>query len=152
MSDGSFIWLVLFGQMFSWMLETREREATIAYESKAHHVQERLISTAASHEHSRRAIVDFVDDYRAGRLGRKAAAVIAFDPAKFDAGSEEAPAVQYVWRRKVDDETGKKQLLKVAICPNCGEPLAKGLIEVSGDKTVETVYCPNNCDLRPYAF
>lgn len=54
----------LFGQMFSWILESRERETTVAYETKAHHVQDRLISTAATHEHSRRAIVDFIDDYR----------------------------------------------------------------------------------------
>ena len=54
----------LFGQMFSWILETREREATMAYETRAQHIQERLIEAAASHEHSQRAIVDFVDDYR----------------------------------------------------------------------------------------
>lgn len=54
----------LFGQMFSWILEAREREATVAYEARAHQVQERLIEAAASHEHSQRAIVDFIDDYR----------------------------------------------------------------------------------------
>lgn len=54
----------LFGQMFSWIVEGREREGDVAYEARAHHVQERLIDTAASHEHSRRAIVDFLGDYR----------------------------------------------------------------------------------------
>ena len=54
----------LFGQMFSWILESREREATVAYESRAHQIQERLIEAATSQEHSRRAIVDFIDDYR----------------------------------------------------------------------------------------
>lgn len=54
----------LFGQMFSWIIETREREATIAYETRAQQIQERLIEAAASHEHSHRAIVDFVDEYR----------------------------------------------------------------------------------------
>jgi len=54
----------LFGQMFSWILESREREETVGYESRAHQIQERLIEAAASHEHSRRAIGDFVDDYR----------------------------------------------------------------------------------------
>ncbi len=54
----------LFGQMFSWIIETREREATTAYETRAQQIQERLIEAAASHEHSQRAIVDFVDDYR----------------------------------------------------------------------------------------
>jgi light-regulated signal transduction histidine kinase (bacteriophytochrome)/CheY-like chemotaxis protein len=54
----------LFGQMFSWILEGRERESDMAYESRAHQIQERLIETAATHEHSRRAIIDFVADYR----------------------------------------------------------------------------------------
>ena len=54
----------LFGQMFSWILETREREVTMSYETRAHQIQERLIEAASGHEHSRRAIVDFVGDYR----------------------------------------------------------------------------------------
>jgi light-regulated signal transduction histidine kinase (bacteriophytochrome)/CheY-like chemotaxis protein len=53
----------LFGQMFSWILESREREASAAYETRAHQIQERLIEAAASQEHSRRAIVNFIDDY-----------------------------------------------------------------------------------------
>jgi light-regulated signal transduction histidine kinase (bacteriophytochrome)/CheY-like chemotaxis protein len=54
----------LFGQMFSWILETREREAAVSYETRAQQIQERLIEAAATHEHSQRAIFDFVDDYR----------------------------------------------------------------------------------------
>ena len=54
----------LFGQMFSWIVEGREREGDVAYETRAHQIQERLIETAASHEHSQRAIVDFIGDYR----------------------------------------------------------------------------------------
>jgi light-regulated signal transduction histidine kinase (bacteriophytochrome) len=54
----------LFGQMFSWILESREREAGMAYETRAHQVQERLIEAAASHAHSRRAIADFIADFR----------------------------------------------------------------------------------------
>lgn len=54
----------LFGQMFSWIVEGREREDGVVYEARAQKVQERLIETAATHEHSRRAIVDFVGDYR----------------------------------------------------------------------------------------
>ena len=37
-------------------------------------------------------------------------------------------------------------------CPNCGQSLMKGLIEVNSGSTVETVCCPNNCDLRPFTF
>ena len=54
----------LFGQMFSWILEGREREDQMAYEARAHQVQERLMETAASHGHSARAIVDFIGEYR----------------------------------------------------------------------------------------
>ena len=55
----------LFGQMFSWILESREREADVAYEARAHQVQEKLLEVAASHAHSRGAIADFIADYRA---------------------------------------------------------------------------------------
>lgn len=54
----------LFGQMFSWILESRERDTSVAYETRAHQVQERLIEGAATHAHSPDAIVDFIDDYR----------------------------------------------------------------------------------------
>ncbi len=54
----------LFGQMFSWILENREREADITYESHAHQIQERLMEVAASHAHSSGAIADFTADYR----------------------------------------------------------------------------------------
>ena len=54
----------LFGQMFSWILENREREADVAYETRAHQVQEKLLEVAAAHAHSRGAIADFIADYR----------------------------------------------------------------------------------------
>src|SRR5262249_39585532 len=54
----------LFGQMFSWILENREREADVAYEARAHQVQERMMEVAATHAHSTGAITDFVADYR----------------------------------------------------------------------------------------
>jgi light-regulated signal transduction histidine kinase (bacteriophytochrome)/CheY-like chemotaxis protein len=54
----------LFGQMFSFILESREREADVAYETRAHQVQEKMLEVAATHAHSRGAIVDFIDDYR----------------------------------------------------------------------------------------
>ncbi|MGJ5198239.1 HWE histidine kinase domain-containing protein [Bradyrhizobium sp. HKCCYLRH1030] len=54
----------LFGQMYSWLLEARERETEIAYETRAHQIQERLIERAAAQAHSKRAILEFVADYR----------------------------------------------------------------------------------------
>src|SRR5579872_3264130 len=54
----------LFGQMFSWILENRERESDVAYEARAHQVQERMMEVAASHAHSSGAIADFLPDYR----------------------------------------------------------------------------------------
>jgi hypothetical protein len=64
---------------------------------------------------------DFHADFLAGKLGRKAVAIIAFDPAKYDAGANDEPAVQYLWKRTTDQETGLRKLLKVAVCPVCGE-------------------------------
>jgi light-regulated signal transduction histidine kinase (bacteriophytochrome)/CheY-like chemotaxis protein len=54
----------LFGQMFSWILENREREADVAYEARAHQVQERMMEVAATHAHASGAIADFIADYR----------------------------------------------------------------------------------------
>jgi light-regulated signal transduction histidine kinase (bacteriophytochrome)/CheY-like chemotaxis protein len=54
----------LFGQMFSWILESREREAAVAYEARAHQVQEKMLEVAAAHAHTRGAIADFIADYR----------------------------------------------------------------------------------------
>jgi light-regulated signal transduction histidine kinase (bacteriophytochrome)/CheY-like chemotaxis protein len=54
----------LFGQMFSWILEAREREDEVSYEARAQNIQERMMEVAASHAHSRTAIVDFIADYR----------------------------------------------------------------------------------------
>jgi hypothetical protein len=65
-------------------------------------------------------LFDFVKDYRAGTLGRKAAAIIAFDPAKYDAGAEERPAVQYHLRRWFNEETGEWENLRLACCSTCG--------------------------------
>ena len=57
----------LFGQMFSWTLETREREATMAYESRAHQIQERLIEAAAGH------VIGQIERLSAEHCGRRAA-------------------------------------------------------------------------------
>jgi light-regulated signal transduction histidine kinase (bacteriophytochrome)/CheY-like chemotaxis protein len=54
----------LFGQMFSWILEGREREGDMAYETRAHQIQERLMEGAAAQEHSSRAIIDSIGEYR----------------------------------------------------------------------------------------
>jgi light-regulated signal transduction histidine kinase (bacteriophytochrome)/CheY-like chemotaxis protein len=54
----------LFGQMFSWILEGRERETDIAYESRARQIQERLMESAASRGSGQRPITEFMADYR----------------------------------------------------------------------------------------
>src|ERR1700742_1390549 len=54
----------LFGQMFSWIVESREREGDVAYEAKAHQIQERLMESAASRAHGQRPITEFIADYR----------------------------------------------------------------------------------------
>ncbi len=54
----------LFGQMFSWILEGRERETDVAYENRARQIQERLMESAASRGSGQRPITDFIADYR----------------------------------------------------------------------------------------
>jgi hypothetical protein len=65
-------------------------------------------------------LFDFVNDYKAGTLGRKAAAIIAFDPAKYDAGAEEQPAVQYHVRRVFNEEIDEWEHARLACCSTCG--------------------------------
>jgi hypothetical protein len=73
-------------------------------------------------------LFDFVTDYKAGRLGRKAAAIIAFDPAKYDAGAEEQPAVQYHARRIFNEETKTWEPQHLACCPTCGHGYHPGSV------------------------
>jgi len=65
-------------------------------------------------------LFDFVNDYKAGALGHKAAAIIAFDPAKYDAGAEQKPAVQYHMRRQFNETIGEWEHMRLACCPSCG--------------------------------
>jgi len=65
-------------------------------------------------------LFDFVNDYKAGHLGHKAAAIIAFDPAKYDAGAEEQPAVEYHMRREFNEATNEWEHQRLGCCPSCG--------------------------------
>jgi hypothetical protein len=73
-------------------------------------------------------LFDFVNDYKAGRLGHKAAAIIAFDPAKYDAGAEEKPAVEYHMRRVFNEETKNWEHLRLGCCPSCGHGYHPGSV------------------------
>jgi hypothetical protein len=73
-------------------------------------------------------LFDFVNDYKAGRLGHKAAAIIAFDPAKYDAGAEERPAVQYHIRRVFNEITNEWEHQRLACCPSCGHGYYPGSV------------------------
>jgi hypothetical protein len=65
-------------------------------------------------------VFDFVADYRSGALGRKAVAIIAFDPAKYDAGALEKPAVVQRMRRVWNERKREWQNVKLPSCPTCG--------------------------------
>jgi hypothetical protein len=91
-------------------------------------------------------LFDFAADYRAGHLGRKAAAVIAFDPAKYDAGPVPVEARQ--WRRVWNEEKGVHERQHLFVCPDCGKEYAikpwrcenvilEPILDTSGKKTGE---------------
>lgn len=65
-------------------------------------------------------LFDFVNDYKAEHLGHKAAAIIAFDPAKYDAGADEQPAVEYHIRREFNEVRNEWEHRRLACCPSCG--------------------------------
>ncbi len=65
-------------------------------------------------------LLDFVHDYKSGALGHKAVAVVAFDPAKYDAGALEKPAVRYLWKRVYNENLGEYANVQVPTCPECG--------------------------------
>jgi light-regulated signal transduction histidine kinase (bacteriophytochrome)/ActR/RegA family two-component response regulator len=54
----------LFGQMFSWILESREREIDVAYEARAREMQERMIADIGSQTEATEAIARSIEDFR----------------------------------------------------------------------------------------
>jgi|GEM_PF-1066086 len=65
-------------------------------------------------------LFDFVADYRAGVLGKKAVAIVSFDAAKYDAGLNERPAVRFQQRRVYNEDTEEWEIQRFACCPTCG--------------------------------
>jgi hypothetical protein len=63
-------------------------------------------------------LFDFADDYRAGRLGQKAVAIVGFEPAKYDAG--QAPITMRQTKRLWDEEKKTYVHKQVNVCPSCG--------------------------------
>lgn len=54
----------LFGQMFSWILESREREQDIAYEARAQEVNQKIMTTMASSNPGLETLRNFLEDIR----------------------------------------------------------------------------------------
>jgi len=65
---------------------------------------------------------DFYDDYKAGLLGERAAAICGFEPVKYDSGWDKTqPGVIYRTKRVRPDENSRKTILrKIACCSYCG--------------------------------
>jgi hypothetical protein len=64
---------------------------------------------------------DFFADYRAGKLGRKAAAVIGIEAAKYSSGiNKDQQAYRLVTRRVWDPDYGRYVNARMAMCPTCG--------------------------------
>jgi len=62
-------------------------------------------------------LVDFFQDYDSGKLGRKAAVVCAFDPAKHDSGFV---PVTVLATRRIPNNDGQMESKRVPTCPQCG--------------------------------
>jgi Uncharacterised methyltransferase family (DUF6094) len=93
-------------------------------------------------------LADFFANFDQGRLGRKAVAVIAFEPAKYDAGLATINLPRR-WLRLWDEREGLTILAKVPCCPGCGHPL--GVKEDGGKLVAQASLIPlgQNFELRP---
>jgi hypothetical protein len=82
-------------------------------------------------------LVSFVEDYKAGRLGKRATAVSAFDPAKHEAGFVDARITRTM--AIVNENTGGRKLTKMQCCPTCGKPVESGNGPICPHYTTEPV-------------
>ncbi len=83
-------------------------------------LRQRKYTTVEINDRDPYTLVDFVNDYQAGKLGRKAVLICSFEVAKMDAGFQNVSIERNV--RVVDDE-GEVHLVKRRCCPTCGQPL-----------------------------
>jgi hypothetical protein len=67
-------------------------------------------------------LVDFVDDYQAGKLGRKAVLICSFEVAKMDAGFEDALVKQNIFVKEEVNGELHQGLVKRKCCSTCGQP------------------------------
>ncbi len=72
-------------------------------------------------------LFDFEQDYRAGKLGRKAVAVVSLESAKYDAGDEPGIRVFKNHSVEADEETGELYRVERNICPVCNQAVRPGL-------------------------
>lgn len=77
-------------------------------------------------------LADFFRDYDQGRLGKKAVAVVAFEPAKYDAGIQ-AIDLPHRWLRLWDEQAGENTIARAPCCPDCGQPFG---VAVDGGRLV----------------
>lgn len=83
-------------------------------------------------------LADFFADYEAGRLGRKAVAIVGFDPAKYDAGVQPIPLPERTFRIW-ETEAEQWRTVRAPCCPQCGQPF--GVQTVEGRLIVSGTLC-----------
>ncbi len=71
-------------------------------------------------------LFDFEQDWKAGKLGKKALAILSVETAKYDAGDDLGLHTPRAHIYAENEETGEKTRQGVRICPRCCQPVRIG--------------------------
>jgi hypothetical protein len=125
------------GRRVRFTVTCQDRNAVISALSRfnakhqARHTPDGLVITIIDRDSY--TFADFQADYEAGILGRRAAAIISTDVAKYGTGLVTAKPIA----RTMSFEDGRRIFANFAICPTCGRP-AKG-----------KMFCKNEIETYP---
>ncbi|MCK4726315.1 MAG: hypothetical protein KAT29_10945, partial [Anaerolineales bacterium] len=113
--------------MFKQSFRSTGKSGTVAIKPEIN--VEGEIVEATFYDRDEYTMKDFYEDYKAGCLGKKAVAICAFDPVKYDSGWNKEPATRKGSRSHVEEEKhhSREYRAPAHICANCGATI--GLLE-----------------------